>query len=213
MLKRNKRVILLVLFLVGLIGFLGFRVWQVKKTKRTEFFPKKSSFSLQPPSEALTGKLIKAVGEIKKEPRDSEEFEKIGEEEEILDGEKLATDEKSKAVVEFADFAQFTLGSNSEVDFASLLPASFVIKQKQGAVDYKLLEDNTPLNVRVLHALLSFYSGESKVIVENEEVIVKVLSGKAKLALVDLDNKTHIWKLEEGQTALVDDSQRRVEIK
>lgn len=196
-----------------MVGVLIFRIWQADKAKNIPFLSKKSSFSLQPPSEALTGRLIEAVGEVKKEPREDEEFKETEKGEQILDGEKLATGGKSKTVVEFPNFAKVSLASNSEVAFVSLLPSSFVVSQSLGSVTYELLQDDNPISVRSLHALLSFNSGESEVTVKEEEIIVKVSSGQAKLALVDLENKTHVWQLEKGQKALIDDRQRRVEIK
>lgn len=195
------------------MGFVvGYRLWQVKKIKAIPFSPQQSSFVLKPPSDALRGKLLLVKGKVEKEPREKDEFEEAGAEEEILQGEKLATGEKSQAVVEFPDFAKIDLGSNSEIGFVNLAPSNFLISQSLGSVTYKLLQDNALVNVRSLHALLSFDSGEGEVTVEEEEITVRVLSGKAKLALVDLENETHVWELEEGQEVLITDAERRVEI-
>ena len=103
--------------------------------------------------------------------------------------------------------------SNSEINFISLIPANFLIEQKSGKVNYKLLQDKKSVSIRSLHALLVFYSGEGEVVVEEEEIIIKILSGKAKLSLVDLDNETHVWELEKGQRVLINDTERRVKIK
>ena len=211
--KRTNFLALFLLFLIGIGIVLGFRFWQVKKVEKTPFLPKKSFFSLQPPSEALTGKLIEVKGEVKKEPRKDEEFQEVEEGKEILDGEKLATRKDSKAVIEFPGFAEVTLDSDSETTFVNLIPSGFLISQSLGSVTYKLWQDNTFLSVRSLYALLTIDSGESEVIVKEEEISIKILSGKAKLALVDLENEIHIWKLEEGQKALIDNAERRVEIK
>jgi len=66
MLSKNTKVLSLALFLVGIMGVFGVRVWQVKKARSIPFSPQESFFSLQPPSETLTGKLIKVEGEVKK---------------------------------------------------------------------------------------------------------------------------------------------------
>lgn len=214
MLAKNIKLLFLLLFLIGLISVLGFRIWRVRRAKSIPFFPQKSSFTLQPPVEALVGKLIEVEEEVKKEPRDDEEFQEAKEKEEILNGEKLATGKDSKAVVEFPDFAEVALFSNSEVTFVNLLPSSFLIRQSQGEVNYKLLQDQNPLSVRSLNLLFTLDSGESKITTdeENGEIVVEQLLGKAKMAMVDLENKTHIWRLEKGQRALIDDEERRVEI-
>ena len=211
--KKSYSIVLILVVLAGIVGVLGFRFWQVKKVEKTPFLPKEFSFSLQPPSEALTGKLIEVKGEVKKESRNDEEFQEVEEGKEILDGEKLATRKDSKAVIEFPGFAEVTLDSDSETTFVNLIPSGFLISQSLGSVTYKLWQDNTPLSVRSLYALLTIDSGESEVMVKEEEISIKILSGKAKLALVDLENETHIWKLEEGQKALIDNAERRVEIK
>lgn len=214
MLTENIKLLFLVLFLVGLTSVFGFRIWQVKRAKSVPFSPQESSFSLKPPSEALVGRLTEVEGDVKKESRNDGEFKEVKEKEQILDGEKLATGGKSQASVELPGFAKVTLDSNSEVGFVSLLPSSFLIKQARGVVGYRLLQNENSLSIRSLHLLLTLDSGESKVetSAEDGEIIVKQLAGKAKLALVDLENKTHVWQLEERQTALINDAERTVEI-
>lgn len=212
MLAKNAKLLFLILFLVGVMSVFGFRVWQVKKVEKTPFFPKESSFSFQPPSEALTGKLIKVEGEVKKEPRDDEEFQGVGKGEEILDGEKLATGKDSRVAVEFSGFAEVALNSNTEVVFINLLPSSFLIRQASGAVNYKLLQSENPLSVRSLNLLFTLEAGESKITVDEEEIVVEQLLGKAKIALVDLENKTHVWQIKKGQKVLIDNEERSLEI-
>lgn len=214
MLSKNTKVLSLALFLVGIMGVFGVRVWQVKKARSIPFSPQESFFSLQPPSEALTGKLIKVEGEVKKEPRDGEEFKEAGKGEKILDGEKLATGEDSQAVVEFPDFAHLALESDSEVTFVNLIPSSFLIKQTSGSINYRLSQNGNPLSVRSLHLLFTLEEGESRITVDEEdgEVVIEQLLGEAKMAMVDLENKTHVWQLKQSQRALVDDEERTVEI-
>lgn len=192
---------------------LAFRLWQVGKTKSIPFSPQPSSFVLHPPSESLAGRLVLVKGKVEKEPRDEDKFEEVGVGEEILQGEKLATGEKSQATVEFPDFVEINLASDSGMDFVSLLPVNFLVSQVLGSVSYELLQGESPVSVRILHALLTSDCGESQVTVDREEITIEVFSGSAKLAMVDLENETHVWELKEGQKALVDDSQRRVEIK
>lgn len=210
----KNRLLFLVLFLVGVISVLGVRVWQVKKAESVPFILQESSFSLQPPAEALTGKLVEIKGEVKKEPRDGEEFKEVEEKEEILDGEKLATGEDARAMIEFPDFAKISLGPNSEVAFVNMLPSGFLIRQSRGEVDYKLLQSENPLSVRTLHLLFTLQTGESNVVTDREdgEVSINQLLGRAKMALVDLENKTHVWEIEQGQRVLIDDEERRVGI-
>lgn len=209
--RKSHSLVLFLLFLTGAVGILGFRVWQVKRVRDIPFSPRPSSFVLNLPSESLAGRLISVKGKVEKEPREKDKFEEVGVGEEVLQGEKLATGEKSRATVEFPDFIRISLAADSEVDFVSLLPSNFLVHQTLGEVNWKVLQENEPVSVRSLHVLFTFPSGESKVVVEGEKIEVKVLSGEAKFALVNLDNKTHVWELKSGQEALIDNSQRRVE--
>ena len=212
--KGNTYLILALLFLVSVLGVFAFRFWQVKKMPIASFSPQQSSFNLKPPTEALKGGFLSVEGEVKKEPRDKEEFETVKPGGEVLiEGEKIATGKKSQATIEFPDFLRIDLGSDTEIGLSNLMSDNFLISQLSGSVTYGLLQNDKAFSVRSLHALLAFDSGESEITVGGGEIVVKVLSGKAKLALVDLDNETHVWELNEGEEALVDDAERRVEIK
>jgi len=212
--KKINLLILSLLFLTGIGIVVVFRLWQVKKIPAVSFSPQQSSFNLKPPTEALKGGFLTVDGDVKKEPRDKEEFETVKTEGEVLiEGEKIATGKKSQATIEFPDFIRIDLGSDTEIGLANLIPDNFLISQLSGSVTYRLLRNDNTFSVRSLHALLTFDSGESEITVGGSEITVKVLSGRAKLALVDLDNETHVWELNEGEEALVDDAERRVEIK
>lgn len=209
----NIKPIFLTLFFVGLVGVFAFRIQQVKKAGNIPFFAEQPSFISQPPSDAIIGKLLSVEGRVEKEARGKDELEEIDEESDMLQGERLITKEKSKAEVEFPDFAKIDIGSDTEMSFINLLPSSFLVEQKTGEVDYKLLQDENPVSARCLHALLSFYSGEIEVGIEDGEITIWVLEGKAKLAMVDLENNTHVWQFEKDQKVLIDDATRTTEIK
>jgi hypothetical protein len=196
-----------------MVSVVAFRLWQVKDAGHISFTPQPVSFVLKPPSDALKGKILSINGSVKKEPREKNDFEDVDIKEEILQGEKLATGKKSQATVEFANLAKVNLSSDTEIGFNNLIPATFLVSQSLGPVTYELLQDDTSISVRSLHALVTINSGKSEIIVRDETITVKILSGTAKLALVDLENKTHVWEIKEGQQALVNDTQRRVEIK
>lgn len=212
-LNRKHYLLFLLLFLIGTVGIVVFRLWQVKDAGHISFTPQQSSFVLKPPLDALEGKLSLFKGDVKKKPRDKEEFKEVNVGEEILQGEKIATGKKSQATIEFANLVKVNLGSDTEIGFNNLIPTDFLLNQSLGSATYELLQENVPFSVRSLHVLLTVYSGKSEVVVSDETITVKVLSGNAKLALVDLENKTHVWEIKEGQKVLVNDTQRRVEIK
>lgn len=199
-------------FLAGVGIVIAFRLLQVRGAN-SQLFPQESSYTFKVPEGSLKGVLIAAEGIVEKKPREEDEFEKVSVNAEILQGERLATKEESQAEVEFSDLVTVSLHSNSEIGLVSLIPENFLIEQSSGSIRYEFKKSNASISIRSLHTLVSFYSGEGELTVEGEEIEVKITSGRAKLALVGLDNKTHVWELEEGQEALVNDSKRRVEIK
>ncbi len=210
--KKKHFWVLFPAFLIGMGSVLVWRVLIVKRREAPQFSAQQSSFSLQPPLEALSGELIAVAGKVEKQSREADEFVDVDEQKQIIDGEKLRTEEKSEAEIDFSGFARLRLGPNTEINLTSLLASSFVVNQKQGTANYKLLQDENPLSVRILHLLLNLNSGEAEVTIENKEITIEQLSGKSKFSLVDTDNKTHVWELEQGQKALINDAQRRVEI-
>jgi hypothetical protein len=211
--KRRRYLVLLLLLIVGAISVIMFRLWQVKTAGNIPFIPQQSLFVLKPPSDALEGKLLLSNGNIKKKPRDKAEFNKINVGEEILQGERIAASEKSKAVIEFINLVKINLSSNTEIGFNNLIPANFLLSQSSGSVDYELLRSDVPISVRSLHTLVTINSGNCAITADQETITIKVLAGSATLALVDLENKTSVWEIKEGQEVLIDDVQRRVEVK
>lgn len=209
----GKNLIFLLLFLIGTVSVVDFRLWQVNNARHISFTPQPSSFVLKPPRDARIGKLSLFKGNVTKKPRDKEEFKAAQVGEKILQGEKIATGKKSQAAVEFENLVKVDLGSDTEIGFNNLIPKHFLLSQSLGSATYELLQDETPVSVRSLHVLLTIYSGKSEVVIRDATITTTVLSGTAKFALVNLENKTHVWEIKKGQTALINDPQRRVEIK
>lgn len=211
----NKKIIILILaFFIGIIIFFTFRIWQVKKAAKVIFTPYKSSFELAPPKEALKGKLVTIKGEVKKESRDDDEFKEVEEDEEVLSGEKLATGEKSEAEVAFENFVKMSLGPDTEVSFVSLIPASFLIRQSRGTVTYEILKKKATISIRSLSVLFQQTDGLSQITTDTKkgEISIEQLKDRGKIAMVDKENKTQVWEIEEGQEAVIDNEERRVVI-
>lgn len=188
------------------------RIWQVKRIKETPFPAQRFTFASQPPSDALRGKIVLAEGLVEKKARDKEEPEESGVDEEIIQGEDLATGEESQAVVEFFNLVRIGLASNTKISLISLIPAQFLIHLPFGSLDYQLHHNNGSISIRCLHTLLAIDSGEGKVEVKEGEIVIEIFSGQARLALVDLDNHTQLWEVKGGEKIFVDDLQRTVQI-
>lgn len=210
--KKRYIVLWLCLFCLGIGILLGYRLWQVKRFIQP-FVAQNSHFVLSPPAEAIEGNLVQVQGRVELLGRDNEDWKVVNPGEKLLQGESLATKELSYAKVEFPQFYQLDLYEEGNIDLVNLIPENFLINQTSGVVAYRQLQEQRPVNVRALHALLTIYGGETEVDIQTEEININVLSGKGKLVMVDLDNQTQVWELTEGQEVLIDDRERRVEIK
>ena len=198
-----------ILFLVGIIGFFLYRIYQVEKALSIPFIPKDSHITLVPPSSALIGKIVQMNGEVKRQARDKEEFEKITDSSDILQGESVRTLRNSRVTIEFTDFASIILSQNSQLDLINLIPDNFLFQQSIGNINFKVSPGKTFSN-RILHSLISISDGETIISNDEDSVTIQVKSGRAKVAFVDLDNQTQVFELATGDKALIDDTQRRL---
>ena len=209
--KKIYFIIISILFFTGIISFFVYRSYLVKKEAAIPFSPKDTILSLDPPSSALIGKVVKATGTVEKLARDKKEFEKISEGIEILQGESIKTDRLSNTEVEFLDYALITLSQNTQVVFANLLPSNFLIHQIDGQTWYKIFSDK-PISIRILHSLITIHAGEMDAKLQGDLLTIQVIEGQTKLAMVNLDNETNIYSLAKGDSVSIDDANRRVEI-
>lgn len=198
------------LFLLGLGGVSGVRVLYIHN-KESSFVPKAASYQIDPPSQASKGEITNLSGDVKKFSRTSIDFEstKIGEK--VLLGEKIATGEDGKTVVEFNNLAKITFASKSEAAFVETIPSQFSIRQTNGVITYE--GKDKPIFVRSMHMLLSL-TGQARVNVEkdNGKITVDLLSGKATIGMKDNDNQTNKWDLKKGQRVFIDDEARSLSI-
>lgn len=205
-----KQVAFVSFFLAGVAVVVGIRIARTRTAQPPTFTPSRSTFSLAPPSEALSGTLTSTIGSVEKQPRDKEDFEQVSEGEVVLQGEALRTAAGSSATLLFSDISEISLGPHAQVGLISLLPESFLIHQTSGTVTYEIIGDIS-FSVRSLHTLIQLQPGEGQMKVEGKLITLEIFSGGAKLALVDLENQTRVWSIEEGQKATINDAEGSVE--
>lgn len=196
---------------LGFAGVLGTRYVQVKNIP--SFVRQPSTFTLAPPSRALSGVLGKTEGTVKILLRENNDFVEASPAAMILQGESLATDVRSEASVSIGNALTLSMGPIAEVTFVNLIPDSMVLRQKSGKVTYDLADNSQPVSVRALRALVSIASGSAVINIIDTDMSVQIKSGAAKLALVDTDNNTHVWELTERDRATIDDATRTVSIR
>lgn len=209
-------ILLVIAFFLGFGSVFGYRYIRTPKPAASLLAPVTPSdtpqpaLSLEPPTQALSGILTVNEGRVEVFARTADAYAEASTGAKILLGESVATKENSQAQVMIDNFITTTMEENAEVVFANLFANNMVLQQKAGKVDYLHTDGGNPVAVRALHALVSLRSGETMINIIDTDVSVTVKSGSVKLALVDTDNNTHVYDLEKGQRANIDDEARTV---
>jgi hypothetical protein len=212
---RQGSIILTILVLIGLFGIggattIGLRLFLVDRQTKQPFIPVKSTFSLQPPSQALQGRLEITQGTAQMYLRNADSYAPATSGATILIGESVVTGPKSEAVATVNGLVTITLEANAELTFANIFTEDTVLIQKSGRMTYTKAASPYPVAIRALHTLISQESGAMIVNSIDTDVSVPVPIGTVKIALVDTDNTTHVWQLHEGDRANIDDLTRTV---
>lgn len=190
-----------ILFFLGFFGVFAFRFVQVQNSP--PFVPQPSSFTLEPPSATITATLSQSSGVVQQFTREARDYQEATPSGSIRQGESIAT-KNGAATITISNPGTVTLGSNAEIRFVNLLPDSLMFLHKAGTIDYK-----TNTSIRALRALIEL-TGDATISVDEPKVKILVTRGSAKLALVDTQNNTTIWNVEEGQMAQINSETRTV---
>lgn len=200
------------LIVLGIIIIVGARYIEVDLFNNKLFLPQPNTFTLEPPTDSLIGKIATSSGEIQKLSRNKDEPEIASAGAAILQGEVLTTKSEATASVQITDYFSVDMDENSQAVFTNLIPKSFLIKQTGGHLEYSLL-NTFPLSIRALHSLIKLTKGQ--LIVDHNAGIIKAhcINCSAQLAIIDLDNNTQIYELKNDQKATIYDIQREVIIR
>lgn len=196
-------------FILGFVTLLGFRYAQLKFART--FTPLPSTFFLNPPARALSGILTITKGKAEKLSRSGNAYEEASTGAQILIGESVATKDNSIASVSVNGIVTASLESKAELVFANLFAENMLLQQKTGNITYDIASGKQ-LSIRALHALIFITSGLTTINILDTDMSIHVKTGYAKVALVDIDNNTHVWNLKEGQRVNIDDTTREVHL-
>jgi hypothetical protein len=208
-----KTILLLFLaFVLGFGGVVGYQYFRMKQETPVVVPPAaqptpEPTFALIPPSQAVSGILTVISGHAQKFSRTDTEYKEASSGAQILLGESVATKENSTTTVVVQGIANINMGPASELVFANLFPADFVLQQKSGKIEYLVSQ---PISVRALHTLITVGSGDTTINIIGTDMSVSVKTGSVKFALVDNDNNTNVWDLRAGERANIDDAARQV---
>lgn len=189
------------LFIGSILVFLtagtlvGYRYLSI--TYETPFVPRPSSPTLEPPRRAIPATLTQTTGTVKHWVRGAQEATHATISGTIAQGESILT-EDAAAVIALSDLGTITLGSNTQINFVSLLPEMLVVSQTEGTINYTI----TPaISIRLGNALVEL-TGEAT-ISRSATRTIAIQRGSAKLAILSDENVTNVWDIKEGQTARV----------
>lgn len=199
-----------IFFIIGFIGIVSLRIFQVQKREGKSFSAVKSTFKLEPPVTALIGELSTS-GVVKKYGREDEDFHMI-EQGNILQGERIRTENNAKADINFERFAKINLNEDSEVGFINTNSTEFLIKQISGKVGYQIDNTGKTLSIRDGIILVSLTSGKVIIVNNSEKNQIKIsIGGDIKIALIDSNNKTKIWNFSQG-SVVVDSEKKELKV-
>lgn len=202
----------LLLFLALLLVIVG-RIAYVHFLPHQPFVPQKNNTSLAPPTGAYKGKIRALSGEVKKLARDSEDFAPIDKTQPILQGEVVATGKNAniEIAMEKMDDIVIQIKANTEVEFAHLVYPSVLFRHRRGRATYTTTMSS--FSIRSLHALIELGTGAVSVTTDDQTIEVHLEEGVARIGMIDANNDTHVWILQPGQRALINDETPTVTIK
>lgn len=201
------------LFFVGFISVIAIDSYVSHPAKIVTFqptTPTPTPVTLLLPANALQGKLILALGTVKRMPWDKMEFEPATAGAVLYQGDEIATMTKSSTAFSITASISGVLDENTDVTLGSLLPHKITIHHKTGTGEYRTTDYDQTLSIKSLGVLTQLEQGTIKVSVENKIISIVLSSGKAKLAYIDNDNTTHMWKLTGNDTAIINDTTGKV---
>lgn len=200
-------------FVVGLVLVLIVRATQVYLHQDPAFIPQTSTFKFQPPKQAVQGMVSAVSGEVKKQSRDKENPEDLKLYDRVLQGETVNTAQTSTVRIGFTDIAAVEIGEQTDLSFVSLIPAQFLLVQSTGKITYQVLKNHS-VSIRSKHLLVVLSEGKMRLSINEAsgQQDLVMLSGTAKIGLVDKENETHGWNLKQGQRTVIDDEERTVTI-
>ena len=194
------------LFFIGLLCVYGIRIMYVHFLPQPPFSPSLSTLTLSPPTKSFKGKISQMQGIVEKRGRDDTEFQKV-KDITIVQGDSLATKQGS-AQIFLNEQITVLLSPHTEIGFVTLLPDTLLFKQSEGTIFYDV---TTRFSVRALHVLVDA-SSPLTIIMNVSQIVVSTKTDPVKFGLVDLENNTHVYTVNTGETAKINDETRSVEI-
>ena len=181
------------LVLLGMTAIFVFRYFQVRNTPA--FVAQPSSFSLQPPAQAITGTLAETHGVVEHRTREADYYAEATPGGTIRQGESVAS-KNGSATIMLGNLGSVSMKKETEVSFVNLIPASLTVWQKAGTASYEV-NTSHPFSIRVSGALV-ILNGDATITMKN----ITVTRGTARIARVDNDNKTNVTKIR-GKTVYI----------
>lgn len=210
----------LLVLAIGTLIVIGGRMAYVQRLPQQLFTPDVTQTILTPPKQALEGTIESSRGTVKKLARlpaiptvrrwqagEAKDFATVDATQPILQGEILATERGGRAKVTIDDI-WITLEGDTEVEFVNLVYPTILFRHRRGSATYATTTSS--FSIRSLHALIELGTGKLLLTTNDQTIDIRLTSGTAKLALVDANNETHVWKLTDSDRATINDGTREV---
>lgn len=174
---------------------------KIEKTQEPILQEVEEKYESKPPTLALTGELKVIKDTLEKFSRDKEDWEEIASSSSVLQEERVKTGKMGKGVVTFDNQVKVTLGNESEIYFANLIPSSFLVEQSRGEATYTI---EKPISIKSIDTLIYFGSGEITLEInpDNNSIYLNVASGSGKFLFIDNDNQTQVYEIKKGDKVI-----------
>lgn len=192
---------------LGILLVFIVRMIYVQSLGAPTFTSQRTDSTLAPPKQAATVTIKKITGSVKKFARDAKDFAVVDIKQPILQGEIVAIENHASFIGTLDDSITITAGQDSEIEFANLIPSALLFRHRRGEATY---ESTKSLSVRSGPALIELTGGVIDIEKEDDEITLSVQKGNAKLAVVGVDNETHVWELQEKEKAVISGTETTV---
>lgn len=180
------------------------------------FIPSESLYKRNLPSDWLVGVVIDVGPSAQFETRYGTQFEDLQVGTSISLGQDLKTgpQDESTIIVKFNNFSQFTLASNTRLNFSNTSSENFLINLNRGStLDFESLADINQFSITSLHLLSQFTGAIGSINVENNLITISLTQGSVKLGYNDADVVTQITEISAPKTIIFNDNTRTLKLK
>ncbi len=197
-------VVFIFFFAIGFAGSILLRYHNIARDKPIPFIPRTIVYTPPVPEAALIAELRSKKGVVSYQDRESETRVEASAGAKLVQGDRLFTAPLAQASITIPGYVELNMMGEGELNLINLNPETILFEQPKGQITYQVTPQ-TMVSIRSGDLLAAIEQGSAKVMVDSlrEQVNIKILEGKASIALIDSSGQTRIEKLATNQSATI----------